>query len=484
MSTTFDTASELRPFRVDVPEEAVDDLRRRVAATRRPSRELVPDRSQGVQLTTIQELARYWTTEYNWHACEARLNALPQFTTDIDGVDVHFIHVKSPHPDALPLIMTHGWPGSVIELLEAVGPLTDPTAHGGSAEDAFDLVLPSLPGYGFSSEPAEIGWDPDRIARAWAELMRRLGYTHYVAQGGDVGSAVTDAMGRQAAGLLGIHLNLLLTALGGPAPRRRLREGTRGARRDRHVQHQRQRLLPRAGHAAADDRLRAAGLTRRAGGLDARPRHRQLREDHPRLRRRPARGQPYPGQDRRQHHALLADRHRGLGRPGVLGDRAGPGSRRRPGAAGRLGPGRLHHVPRRDLPRPAQLGRGAYPSLSYFNEVDKGGHFAAWEEPELFASEIRAAFRPLRVNATRRQLTSAAGPDVVGPVVSGRQPRTFAATEQSTSARQGSAAYCAASLRERSGARRAASSRLGALAVMSAAHSRARWCPASGTVTD
>ncbi|HEY2595736.1 MAG TPA: epoxide hydrolase, partial [Chloroflexota bacterium] len=192
------TTSELRPFRVGIPEEAVADLRRRVAATRRPSRELVPDRSQGVQLTTIQELARYWTSEYHCHACQARLNALPQFTTYIDGVDVHFIHVKSPHPDALPLIMTHGWPGSVIELLEVIGPLTDPTAHSGRSEDAFDLVLPSLPGYGFSSEPAEVGWDPGRVARAWAELMHRLGYTRYVAQGGDVGASVTDAMGRQA----------------------------------------------------------------------------------------------------------------------------------------------------------------------------------------------------------------------------------------------------------------------------------------------
>ena len=198
MSTTLDTASELRPFRVDIPDEAITDLQRRVAATRRPSRELVADRSQGVQLATIQELARYWMTDYDWHACEARLNDLPQFKTEIDGVDIHFIHVKSQHPDALPLIMTHGWPGSVIELLEAVGPLTDPTAHGGSAEDAFDLVLPSLPGYGFSGEPAEVGWDPGRVARAWAELMRRLGYTRYVAQGGDVGASVTDAMGRQA----------------------------------------------------------------------------------------------------------------------------------------------------------------------------------------------------------------------------------------------------------------------------------------------
>ena len=211
-------AAAIRPFRVEMPEEAIADLRRRIAATRWPTKELVADRSQGVQLATSQALARYWATDYDWRACEARLNALPQFTTEIDGVDIHFIHVKSPHPDALPLIMTHGWPGSVIELLEAVGPLTDPAAHGGRAEDAFDLVLPSLPGYGFSAEPAEVGWDPGRVARAWAELMRRLGYTRYVAQGGDVGASVTDAMGREAPeGLVGIHMNLLVTALGGGA---------------------------------------------------------------------------------------------------------------------------------------------------------------------------------------------------------------------------------------------------------------------------
>src|SRR5246500_522163 len=206
--------TEIRPFRLDMPGEAIADLRRRIAATRWPTRELVADRSQGVQLATIQELARYWATDYDWRRCEAKLNALPQFTTRIDGVDIHFIHVRSPHADALPLIITHGWPGSVIELLEVVGPLTDPAAHGGSAEDSFDLVLPSLPGYGFSGAPTEDGWDPGRIARAWAELMHRLRCTRYVAQGGDQGAAVTDAMGRQApAGLLGIHLNFLREAL-------------------------------------------------------------------------------------------------------------------------------------------------------------------------------------------------------------------------------------------------------------------------------
>src|SRR4051812_21052214 len=198
MSTTAQTGIEIRPFHIDVPDDELAELRRRIKATRWPSKELVADRSQGVQLATLQELARYWTSDYDFGRLEARLNALPQFTTQIDGVEIHFIHVRSKHEDALPLIMTHGWPGSVIELLETVGPLTDPTAHGGHAEDAFHLVLPSLPGYGFSGEPAELGWESDRIARAWAELMDRLGYTRYVAQGGDVGAGVTDAMGRQA----------------------------------------------------------------------------------------------------------------------------------------------------------------------------------------------------------------------------------------------------------------------------------------------
>src|SRR3712207_1957116 len=219
MTSPVGEGVEVRPYRVEVLEEELADLRRRIAATRWPSKELVEDRSQGVQLATMQELTRYWVTDYDWRKAEAKLNALPQFTTEIDGVDIHFIHVRSRHENALPLIMTHGWPGSVVELLETVGPLTDPTAHGGRAEDAFDLVLPSLPGYGFSGEPTELGWDVGRVAQAWSELMGRLGYSRYVAQGGDVGAGVSDAMGRQAPeGLLGIHMNLLVTALGGPQP--------------------------------------------------------------------------------------------------------------------------------------------------------------------------------------------------------------------------------------------------------------------------
>src|SRR5262245_32132198 len=216
MSTATHASTDIRPFHLDTPEERLDDLRRRIAATRWPNKELVADRAQGVQLGALQALAGYWLDEYDLGRVEARLNALPQFVTEIDGVDVHFIHVRSSHDGALPLIMTHGWPGSVIELIDTVGPLTDPTAYGGSGEDAFHLVLPSLPGYGFSGEPVELGWDLGRTARAWAELMRRLGYTRFVAQGGDVGAGVTDAMGRQgAAGLIGIHTNLLVPALNG-----------------------------------------------------------------------------------------------------------------------------------------------------------------------------------------------------------------------------------------------------------------------------
>src|SRR5215813_10941113 len=207
-------ATGIRPFTIETPDAQLQSLRDRIAATRWPTKELVDDRSQGVQSATIRKLADYWASDYNWRDCEAKLNALPQFMTEIDGVDIHFIHVRSRHANALPLIMTHGWPGSVIEMLEVVGPLTDPPAHGGSAEDAFDLVLPSIPGYGFSAEPTELGWYAGRVAQAWAELMRRLGYTRYVAQGGDQGASVTDAMGRQAPeGLAGIHMNLLVTAL-------------------------------------------------------------------------------------------------------------------------------------------------------------------------------------------------------------------------------------------------------------------------------
>jgi pimeloyl-ACP methyl ester carboxylesterase len=397
MSTTADTASELRPFRVDMADEAIADLRGRVAATRRPSRELVADRSQGVQLATIQELARYWTTDYDWHACEAKLNALPQFKTEIDGVDIHFIHVKSPEAGALPLIMTHGWPGSVIELLDVVGPLTDPTAHGGRAEDAFDLVLPSLPGYGFSSEPAEVGWDPGRVARAWAELMRRLGYTRYVAQGGDVGASVTDAMGRQApAGLTGIHMNLLVTALGGgalPAETEKERaalEQTKTFRTSGFGYFLEQATRPQTiGYALLDSPVALA-----AWMLD------HDTDAYEKISHAFVDGRPSGGLTR--DHILDNITVYWLTGTGASAARSyWENGRAQAEAAGQAPPKVKLPVgfttfPGEIFQAPRSWVENAYPSLSYFNEADRGGHFAAWEEPELFATEIRAAFRPLR----------------------------------------------------------------------------------------
>ena len=392
---------EVPSFQLEISEEQIDDLRQRVAATRWPTKELVADRSQGVQLATLQALARYWTSEYDWRRCEARLNALPQFTTEIDGVEIHFIHVRSRHENALPLIMTHGWPGSVIELLETVGPLTDPTAHGGTAEDAFHLVLPSLPGYGFSGEPAELGWDSGRTARAWAELMRRLGYTRYVAQGGDVGALVTDLMGRQAVeGLVGYHLNLLtaVLAIGDHCPRNPSRnaaaaEAVATFRQDGFGYFLEMATRPQTiGYALLDSPVGA-------GGLVARPRHGQLLQDLPRVRRRRARGQSHPGQHRRQHHAVLADRHRQRRRPGRTGRTARALAAAL--ASGQAPPAVTVPVGFTTFPgeiwaSPRSWVQAVYPDLAYFNEVDRGGHFAAWEEPELFSAEMRAAFSSLR----------------------------------------------------------------------------------------
>jgi pimeloyl-ACP methyl ester carboxylesterase len=388
--------TEIRPFRVDMPDEAIADLRRRIAATRLPTRELVADRSQGVQLATIQELARYWTTKYDWRACEARLNALPQFTTEIDGVDIHFIHVKSLHENAMPLIITHGWPGSVIELLEVIGPLTDPAAHGGHAEDAFDLVVPSLPGFGFSAEPAEVGWDPGRIAQAWAELMCRLGYTRYVAQGGDQGAWVTDQMGRQAPeGLVGIHMNLLVTTDGATLPTETERErAAADARKEFRTSgfgyFLEQATRPQTiGYALLDSPLALA-----AWMLD------HDTDAYYKISHAFTDGQPSGGLTR--DHILDNITVYWLTGTGTSAARSyWEHGRAQAPAAGQAPPPVKLPVgftvfPGESFRAPRSWVELGYPTLSYFHEADRGGHFAAWEEPELFATEIRAAFKPLR----------------------------------------------------------------------------------------
>ncbi len=398
---TASTESTVRPFRVEVPQAEIDELRRRINATRWPTRELVTDRSQGVQLAAIQSLARYWTTEYDWRRCEARLNALPQFKTEIDGLDIHFIHVESPHENALPLIMTHGWPGSVIELLETIGPLTDPTAHGGRPEDAFHLVLPSIPGYGFSGEPTELGWGPIRIGRAWAELMRRLGYARYVAQGGDVGSQVTDAMGRLGLdGLIGIHTNLLTPALGdaealSQSPPSAEEQAALDALAEFHATGVgyfiEQATRPETiGYALLDSPVALA-----AWMID------HDTDSYQKIARGFVDGQP-SGNLTREHIVDNITLY-WLTRTGASAARSyweeGQETARAAGQAPTpvsipVGfttfPGEIWRTPRSWVEK-------AYPNVAiYFNEVDKGGHFAAWEEPELFSEELRAAFRPLR----------------------------------------------------------------------------------------
>ena len=389
--------TEIRPFQVDVPDEAIAGLRQHLAATRWPSRELVADRSQGVQLATIQELARYWATDYDWRTCEAKLNALPQFKTGIDGVDIHFIHVKSPHPDALPLVITHGWPGSIIEMLEVVGPLTDPEAHGGSAGDAFDLVIPSLPGYGFSGEPAEVGWNPGRVGQAWAELMRRLGYTRYVAQGGDVGASVTDAMGRQAPeGLAGIHMNLLVTALGGgPMPaetqqERAALEQTKVFRASGFGYFLEQATRPQTiGYALLDSPASLA-----AWMLD------HDTDAYQKITRAFVDGQPSGGLTR--DHILDNISTYWLTGTGASAARSyWESGRAQALAAGQPPPPVKLPVGFTTFPdeifrAPRSWVEQGYPTLTYFHEAERGGHFAAWEEPKLFSEEIRAAFRSLR----------------------------------------------------------------------------------------
>jgi pimeloyl-ACP methyl ester carboxylesterase len=392
--------TDVRPFQVSFADDDLKELRRRIASARLPSRELVTDRSQGVQLETIEELARYWTSDYDMRRCESRLNALPQFKTEIDGVDIHFIHVKSAYDNALPLIMTHGWPGSVVELLETIGPLTDPTAHGGSAEDAFHLVLPSIPGYGFSDEPTEIGWGPIRIGRAWDELMSRLGYVRYVAQGGDVGSQVTDAMGRLGLdGLVAIHTNLLTPALGdAKALSASPPSHEEQAALDALAEFQatgvgyfvEQATRPETiGYALLDSPIAMAAWI-----LD------HDTDAYYKIARAFVDGKPSGNLTR--DNILDNITMYWLTGTGASAARSyweeGQETARAVGHAPTpvsipVGfttfPGEIWRTPRSWVEK-------AYPNVIYFNEVDKGGHFAAWEEPELFATEIRATFRPVR----------------------------------------------------------------------------------------
>jgi pimeloyl-ACP methyl ester carboxylesterase len=397
MSATVDSAIAIRPFHVDFPDQALDDLRRRIAGTRLPSRELVDDRSQGVQLATIEALTRYWATDYDWRKAEAKLNALPQFKTEIEGVDIHFIHVRSEHENALPLVMTHGWPGSVIELLETVGPLTDPTAHGGTVQDAFHLVLPSVPGYGFSSEPTELGWYAGRVAEAWPELMRRLGYTSYVAQGGDVGAAVTDAMGRQAPeGLIGIHTNLFVPGLGGGSfPHETDEERAAAAagaafRATGFGYFLEQTTRPQTiGYALLDSPVALA-----AWMLD------HDTDSYYKISHAFVDGKPSGNLTR--DHILDNITLYWLTGTGTSAARSywesGQAIAR---AAGQAPPPVSIPVafttfPGEIVATPRSWVEQAYPTLIYYNKADKGGHFAAWEEPELFATELRAAFGSLR----------------------------------------------------------------------------------------
>ena len=387
-----DTA--IAPFHYHASDSALADLRKRVANTRWPDKETVPDRSQGNQLATLQEIVRYWGADYDWRKVESRLNALPMFTTKIDGVDIQFIQVRSHNPNALPIIITHGWPGSIIELLGVIDPLTNPTAHGGRAEDAFDVVIPSMPGYGFSGKPAGTGWDPDHIARAWGELMKRLGYTRYVAQGGDWGSPITEAMARQApTGLAGIHVNLPATippeigaAIGSGQPPVGLSDKER----------------------AAFDTLVAFNNKARAYSV--------LMQTRPQMIGYALTDSPV-GLAAFIYDYNNGELERSLTKDQVLDDitlywltnTATSSARlywenqgRSPLSAGAQMtseislPVAITVFPDELYRAPETWARRAYRNLVYFHEVDRGGHFAAWEQPELFSAELRAAFKSVR----------------------------------------------------------------------------------------
>ena len=399
--------AEIRPFEVHMPEAALDDMRRRIAATNWPEKETVEDLSQGVPLALMQEVARYWATDYDWRVVEAKLNALPQFMTTIDGLEIHFIHVRSPHPDAMPLIVTHGWPGSIIEQMKLVEPLTNPTAHGGRESDAFHVVIPSMPGYGFSGKPTTTGWDPARIARAWAVLMERLGYAHYVAQGGDWGALIVDVMGVQAPpALLGIHTSTpgvvpvdvsRAAQSGGPPPAGLSDEESRTYQQlktffSTGVYYAYEMgTRPQTMYGIADSPVGLAAWLLDHGDGDAQP-----AAAISAALRRPTRDGDSAGtltrDDVLDNFTLYW-----LTKTGVSSGRlywesklpfVEPKNVTVPVAVSAF-PGELYQAPRSWTER-------AYPNLIYFNKPDRGGHFAAWEEPEIFAAELRAGFKSLR----------------------------------------------------------------------------------------
>jgi pimeloyl-ACP methyl ester carboxylesterase len=403
MADTMQTPAELKPFHIDIPDEALDDLRRRIAATQWPEKETVAGDSQGVRLATMQKLARHWATDYDWRACEAKLNALPQFVTKIDGLDIHFIHVRSQHEDALPLVVNHGWPGSIIEQLKIIEPLTDPTAHGASAADAFHVVIPSMPGYGFSGKPPSTGWGPERIGRAWAELMPRLGYSRYVAQGGDWGAFVVDQMGLQAPeGLLAIHTNMPATvpadvdkaSLAGEPPPGGLSAEERRAyeqliRTYKQVEYARMMAArPQTLYGIADSPIGLAAWQLDHNDADGQPAAAvaaaldRTANDTDELTR----------DEVLDNITLYWLTNTGVSASRLYWEYKGGFFN----AKGVTIPVAVTVFPSEQYQAPRSWAERAYPNLIYFNEVDMGGHFAAWEQPQLFAGELRAAFRSLR----------------------------------------------------------------------------------------
>ena len=393
----------IRPFHVNIPDAASADLRWRIVATGWPDKETVADDSQGLQLATMQELARYWGKEYDWRKCEAKLNALPQFVTEIDGLDIHFIHVRSKQPSALPVILTHGWAGSIIEQMKVIGPLTDPTAFGGKPEDAFDVVIPSLPGHGFSGKPTATGWDLPRIARAWVVLMKRLGYKKFVAQGGDWGNAVSEQMALLAPPeLLGISTNMAATVpadvakalKNGDAPPASLSADERRAW-DQLDDFYKNGLGYANEMANRSQTLYA--LADSPVGLAAWIMDHDIRSERliARLRRLSRPRRPVERRHSRQHHPLLADEHSRLFGPSLLGQQSnGQVGLLRP--QGRQDSGGRELFPDEIYAAPKTWAEKAYPKLIHYGKLEKGGHFAAWEQPELFVAELRTSFNLLR----------------------------------------------------------------------------------------